>query len=75
MEIFVGIVLLIVAIILVVTVLLQSSESNGMGALSGAADTFMAKNKAKGIEAKLAQLTKICAIVFVVLSIVMMFVA
>lgn len=69
----VGILLLIAALIMVVTVLLQSSERTGIGAVSGAAETFFGKNKAKGMDAKLALLTKICAGVFVALSIVMMF--
>ena len=69
----IGILLLIAALILVVTVLLQSSERTGIGAVSGAAETFFGKNKAKGMDAKLALLTKICACVFVALSIAMMF--
>ena len=69
----VGILLLISALVMIVTVLLQSSERSGLGAVSGAAETFFGKNKAKGMDAKLALITKICAIVFVVLSIVMMF--
>ena len=68
----VGILLLISALIMTVTVLLQSSERTGIGAVSGAAETFFGKNKARGMDAKLALVTKICAGVFVVLSIVMM---
>ena len=71
MQWIVGILLLISALILVVSVLLQSSESSGIGAVSGAAETFFGKNK--GMEAKLALTTKICAGVFVALSIVLMF--
>ena len=71
MQWIVGILLLISALILVVSVLLQSSESSGIGAVSGAAETFFGKNK--GMEAKLALVTKICAGVFVALSIVLMF--
>lgn len=67
----VGIPLLISALIMIVTVLLQSSERSGIGAVSGAAETFFGKNKAKGMDAKLALITKICAVVFVVLSLVM----
>lgn len=70
----VGIPLLIAALFMTVTVLLQSSERTGIGAVSGAAETFFGKNKAKGMEARLAFLTKICAGVFIVLSIVMMFI-
>ncbi|MDD3411150.1 MAG: preprotein translocase subunit SecG [Eubacteriales bacterium] len=68
----VGILLTISALVMIVTVLLQSSERSGIGAVSGAAETFFGKNKARGMDAKLALLTKICAGVFVVLSIVMM---
>ena len=74
MSVFIGILLIIAALIMIVTVLLQSSERSGLGAVSGAAETFFGKNKAKGMEAKLALITKICAIVFVALSVLMMFV-
>ena len=74
MSVFIGILLIVVCLIMIVTVLLQSSERSGLGAVSGAAETFFGKNKAKGMEAKLALVTKICAVAFVVLAIVMMFV-
>ena len=74
MSVFIGILLIIVCLIMIVTVLLQSSQSNGLGAVSGAAETFFGKNKAKGLEAKLALITKIAAAAFVVLAILMMFV-
>ena len=74
MSVVIGILLIIAALIMIVTVLLQSSERSGLGAVSGAAETFFGKNKAKGMEAKLALITKICAIVFVALSVLMMFV-
>lgn len=73
MTVVVGILLLIVALVMIVTVLLQSSESDGITAVSGAAETFFGKNKSKGLDAKLALVTKVCAIAFVVLCIVMMF--
>ena len=68
-----SILLMIAALVMIVTVLLQSSERQGLGAVSGPAETFFGKNKAKGMEAKLALLTKICAGVFIVLSIALMF--
>ena len=70
MQVIVGILLFITALVLIVTVLLQESKQNGIGAVSGAAETFFGKNKAKGLEAKLALITKICAIAFVVLAII-----
>ena len=69
----VGILLLLSALVMIVTVLLQSSERSGLGAIDGAAETFYGKKKGKAIDAKLALITKICTAVFVSLSIVMMF--
>lgn len=71
-QIIIGILLLIAALVMIVTIMLQSSERTGIGAVSGAAETFFGKNKAKSIDAKLALITKICACMFVALSIVMM---
>ena len=68
----VSIVLIIAALFMIVTVLLQSSEGNGIGALSGQSDSYFSKSKAKTMEAKLALGTKIAAGVFVVLSLVML---
>ncbi|HNX61009.1 MAG TPA: preprotein translocase subunit SecG [Candidatus Limiplasma sp.] len=68
----VGILLMLSAIVMIVTVLMQSSERTGIGAVSGAAETFFGKNKARGMDAKLALVTKICTGLFVGLSIVMM---
>jgi len=74
MSVFIGILLMVAAIVMIVTIMLQSSERSGLGAVSGAAETFFGKNKAKGMEAKLAMITKISAGVFVALSVLMMFV-
>jgi len=50
-------------------VMLQSGKSAGLsGAISGAADTFLSKNKAKSLDAKLAKMTKWVAIAFIVLT-------
>ena len=60
------------ALFLIAVVLLQSGKSAGLsGAIAGVADTFMAKNKAKSWDAKLAKLTKWVAIGFVILTFVM----
>lgn len=71
-EWIVGILLMLSAIVMIVTVLMQSSERTGIGAVSGAAETFFGKSKARGMDAKLALITKICTGLFVSLSIVMM---
>ena len=59
------------AIFLIAVVLLQSGKSAGLsGAIAGVADTFMAKNKAKTWDAKLAKMTKWVAIGFMVITFV-----
>ncbi len=71
MSIALGILVLVSALVMTVTVLLQSSERTGIGAVSGAAETFFGKNKARSLDAKLALVTKICAGVFVAASLAM----
>ena len=69
----VSIVLIIAALFMIVTVLLQSSEEGGISAISGqSSNSYFSKSKAKTFEAKLALGTKIAAIIFVVLSLVML---
>ena len=64
-----GAVLIILAIILIVSVLLQESRSAGLsGAISGGADTFFGKSKGKTIEQKLAKITKFIAVGFFVVA-------
>ena len=45
--------LLIAAVVLVVAVLMQDGNSQGIGAVSGGAETFFGKTKARGIDEKL----------------------
>ncbi len=71
MAIAVQILLVIVSLVLIVSVLMQSSESDGMGAISGGSETFFGKNKNSSFEGKLALITKISAGAFVVLALVL----
>ena len=66
-----SIVLIIAALFMIVTVLLQSSEEGGISAISGQSNSYLSKSKTKTFEAKLALGTKIAAGIFVVLSLVM----
>ena len=59
----------ILAVGLVVIVTIQSGKSAGLsGAIAGGADTFLSKNKAKSVDAKLARWTKWVAIAWVLLT-------
>ena len=53
-------------------VLMQSGKSAGLsGAISGGAETFLSKGKAKTLDAKLARMTKGFALVFVILTLIL----
>ena len=62
-----GALALVVAIVLVIVVILQEGNSQGVGVVSGGADTFFSKNKARSIDAFLARWTKFIAIGFFVI--------
>ena len=71
MIIFVTILQLLAALILIAIVLFQSGKSQGLsGSIGGIADSYMAKSKAKSIDAKLAKATKWGGVIFVVLTLV-----
>lgn len=71
MIIFVTILQLLAALILIAIVLFQSGKSQGLsGSIGGIADSYMAKSKAKSIDAKLAKATKWVGAIFVVLTLV-----
>lgn len=60
------------ALFLICVVLLQSGKNAGLsGAIAGAADSFMSKNKATTWDAKLAKSTKWVAALFIILTLVL----
>ena len=66
---FVMILQVLCGLFLIAVVLIQSGKSAGLsGAIGGMADSFMSKNKAKSIDAKLARATKWVGAVFIVLT-------
>jgi len=54
-----------------VIVLMQSGKSAGLGSISGGADTFFSKGKAKTWDEKLAKMTKWFALAFVLLTLIL----
>lgn len=69
-EIVFGIALLLFALAIVLVVLLQEGSQKNVGVVTGGADTFLSKNKARSVDAFLARWTKVIAIGFFVLVIV-----
>ena len=70
-EIIVGSLSIIFAIVIIAAILLQEGRRAGInGAISGGADTFLSKNKARSVDAFLARWTKVIAIVFMILVVI-----
>jgi preprotein translocase subunit SecG len=70
LQIILGVILGILSIAITVLVLFQQGSRAGLnGAISGAAETFLSKNKARTADAFFKHLTTIAAIVFFVLAI------
>lgn len=69
--IIITVVQLLVALALILIVLFQSGKSQGLsGTIGGIADSYMAKSKAKSLDAKLAKATKWVGAAFIVLTLV-----
>lgn len=63
---------LLVCLALIAVIVKQSGKSAGLsGALGGSTDTFLAKNRGKSLDSRLALATKWIASIFIVLTIVL----
>lgn len=71
MHIALMILLAIASIVLIASVLLQSGNSDGLaGSIAGGAEQLFGKKKSKGYEAILSKITVVAAVLFIVLSLV-----
>ena len=70
-EIVIGALLVILSVLIVIIVLLQQSREAGLsGVISGGADTFFGKNKGRSMDAKLAKITKVLAVVMFISTVI-----
>jgi len=73
MKIAITILQLLCGLAIILAVLVQSGKHAGLsGAIGGVADSFLAKNQAKTLDAKLARATKWVGAVFMVLTLVLL---
>ena len=73
MELFITILQLICGLAIILAVLFQSGKSAGLsGAIGGVADSFLSKNKAKSMDAKIARATKWIGAIFLILTLVLL---
>ena len=74
MEVFriiLQVVFIILCIALTVLVLMQEGKSAGLGAISGAAETYWGKNKGRSMEGAMNKITKYLALAFIVISVLL----
>ena len=73
LKLIITILQLICGLAIILAVLFQSGKSAGLsGAIGGVADSFLAKIKAKTLDAKLARATKWIGAVFLILTLVLL---
>ena len=70
-KIILTILLVIDCIVLITIVLLQEGKSAGLGTLSGASESYWGQNKGRSKEGTKILITRIAAILFVVLAVVL----
>ena len=65
------VVFILISIALTVIVLMQEGKSAGLGAISGAAETYWGKNKGRSMEGRLVMATRIMVMLFLVIAAVL----
>ena len=68
LRIILTIIFILVSIALLIVVLMQEGKSAGLGAISGAAETYWGKAKGRSMEGFLVKFTKALAIAFMLLA-------
>ena len=72
MEIVLGVILLIAAVFLIISVLMQNGKSHNLsGTIAGGAETFFGKNKGSTMDKMLSKVTSIVAVVFCLIVVIM----
>ena len=73
MNLVITVIQVLCSLVLVAIVTLQSGKSAGLsGAIGGVADSFLSRNKAKTLDAKLARATKWVGAIFLILTLVLL---
>ena len=67
-RIILTVVFIIVCLALIGIVLLQEGKSAGLGAISGAAESYWGKNKGRSMEGTLVKVTKYLVAAFIIIA-------
>ena len=71
LRVVINIIFILVCVALTVLVLMQEGKSEGLGSISGAAETYWGRNKGRSMEGMLVKITKILAVFFMLLAVVL----
>ena len=72
MQTFLMIVLALASVVLIISILMQSSNSAGLsGSIGGGAEQLFGKKKSQGYEGILNRISTVSAILFIVLSLIL----
>ena len=71
LRVVINIIFILVCVALTVLVLMQEGKSAGLGSISGAAVTYWGRNKGRSMEGMLVKITKILAVFFMLLAVVL----
>ena len=72
LRVIVTVLYVLICIALVAVVLFQESKAQGLsGSINGVAETYWGKNKGRSMEGALEKGTKLLAVLFIVLSVVL----
>ena len=72
MSIALKIMLAVASVVLIISILLQSSNSEGLsGSIGGGAEQLFGKKKSQGYEGILSKISTVTAVLFIVLSLVL----
>lgn len=71
LRVVINIIFILVCVALTVLVLMQEGKSAGLGSISGATETYWGRNKGRSMEGMLVKITKILAVFFMLLAVVL----
>ncbi len=71
LRVVINIIFILVCVAPPVLVLIQEGKSAGLGSISGAAETYWGRNKGRSMEGMLVKITKILAVFFMLLAVVL----
>ncbi len=71
LKVILAVVFVLICIALTVIVLMQEGKSAGLGSISGMADSYWGKNRARSMEGTLEKFTKFAAAALLILALIL----